>query len=156
MQTSAAGSSRFFATGATRCGGFTLLELLVVLVIVAMATVGVGLALPDPASGQLESESQRLAALFESARAQSRASGVAVRWTVTAEGFRFEGVAEGALPSRWLGTETRALTSSPVVLGPEPLIGPQAVDVTLASRPDLRVRVGTDGLHPFAIVRGTP
>ncbi|HRN65296.1 MAG TPA: prepilin-type N-terminal cleavage/methylation domain-containing protein, partial [Alicycliphilus sp.] len=61
-------------------GGFTLLELLVVIAIIALATAGVGLALRDSGATALQREGERLAALLESARAQSRASGAAVRW----------------------------------------------------------------------------
>ena len=68
----------------------------------AMATAGVTLVLRDSADTALEREAQRLAALFESARAQSRASGVVVRWHTTPGGFLFEGLTAGALPTRWL------------------------------------------------------
>ena len=57
--------------------GFTLLELLVVIAIIAVATAGVSLSLRDSSQTALEREAQRLAVLFESARAQSRASGTA-------------------------------------------------------------------------------
>jgi general secretion pathway protein H len=56
--------------------GFTLLELMVVVAIVALATAGVSLALRDSDATQLEREALRLSALLESARAQSRTSGV--------------------------------------------------------------------------------
>ena len=57
-----------------RTGGFTLLELLVVVAIMALAMAGVGLALRDSGQTQLEREAERLAALLEAGRAQSRAS----------------------------------------------------------------------------------
>ena len=59
-----------------RSRGFTLLELLVVISIMALATAGVGLAMRDGGQTQLEREAARLAALLESARAQSRAGGI--------------------------------------------------------------------------------
>ena len=85
MPTSAAGSKRRGAWS-----GFTLIELLVVMAIMALATAGVGLAMRDTGQATLDREAERLAALFESARAQSRASGVAVRWHPTEQGFAFE------------------------------------------------------------------
>ena len=66
MQTLAAGSLKHRATG------FTLLELLVVVAIVAMVSAAVGFAMRDSFAVQLEREAQRLSALLESARAQSR------------------------------------------------------------------------------------
>ncbi len=66
-----------------RSAGFTLIELLVVIAIIAIAMAGVGLAMRYSGQATLDREAERLAALLESARAQSRASGVAVRWHVT-------------------------------------------------------------------------
>ena len=131
--------------------GFTLLELLVVISIMALATAGVGLAMRDGGQAQLEREAERLAALLESGRAQSRASGVPVRWQATAEGFRFDGVRPGALPQQWLQADTRVLGNSVLVLGPEPLIGPQQVTLVQTSHPEHTLRVATDGLRPFSV-----
>ena len=131
--------------------GFTLLELLVVLAIVAMATAGVTLALRDSADTALEREAQRLVALFESARAQSRASGVVVHWHATPGGFLFEGLPADALPTRWL-TEGMTVRGNPsVLLGPEPIVGAQAIEVVNSQQPQRAIRVATSGLRPFAV-----
>ncbi|MEQ1808012.1 MAG: prepilin-type N-terminal cleavage/methylation domain-containing protein, partial [Burkholderiaceae bacterium] len=63
-----------------RARGFTLIELLIVVVLIAVASAVASLALRDPAATQLEHEAARLAALFEAARAEARASGIAVIW----------------------------------------------------------------------------
>ena len=128
-----------------------MLELLVVLTIMAMATAGVALVLRDSADTALEREAQRLTALFESARAKSRANGVAVRWHTTAEGFRFEGLPPGALPGVWLteGMGVRGNTS--VQLGPEPIVGAQAVELFNSQQPQRSMRIATNGLRPFAV-----
>lgn len=135
--------------------GFTLLELLVVLAITAVATGGVSLALRDNAETSLERESQRLAVLFESARALSRASGVPVYWQPTAKGFIFEGVPPQALPSDWLAEGTAARTAQRIQLGPEPIIGPQSVDLLSLMTPEGQtqrsLRVTTDGIRPFSV-----
>ena len=70
-----------------RKSGFTLLELLIVMAIMAMATAGVSLAMRDNAQTALERDAQRLAVLFESARAQSRTTGIGVYWHTTDNGF---------------------------------------------------------------------
>ena len=139
--------------------GFTLLELLVVIAIMALATSGVSLAMRDNSQTALAREAQRLAVLFESARAQSRTSGVRVIWHTTGNGFKFEGVVPGALPSQWLtqGTTVRGTTS--VQLGPEPIIGPQAVELvsglpagqSAGQQAGPSLRVATDGLRPFTV-----
>ena len=135
--------------------GFTLLELLVVIAIIAVAPAGVSLSLRDSSQTALEREAQRLAVLFESARAQSRASGTAVIWRPTVEGFRFEGLQPGALPTRWLEAGTRAGANVAIQLGPEPIIGAQTVEIVSGgqdqAQPARVLRIATDGLRPFAL-----
>lgn len=136
------------------CGGFTLLELLLVVAIVAMASVGVSLAMRDSAQARLETEAQRLAAVLESARAQSRASGVPVRWYTTSSGFVFDGLPHGtpdSLPQTWLESGITASSAQPLLLGPEPLIAPQSVRLWLTAQPQHSLRVATDGVRPFAV-----
>ena len=155
MQTSAAGSKATHR-------GFTLLELLVVLVIVALVSVGVGFSMRDASQVQLDREAERLAALLESARARSQVSGVPVRWRARADGFRFEGLAATELPHQWLDPDTRAVNQADpaqqatLLLGPEPIIGPQSVVLTSRSQSDRQVRLATDGVRPFAIALTTP
>ncbi len=134
--------------------GFTLLELLVVVAIIAIATVGVSFAMRDSQATQLEREAQRLAALLESGRAQSRSSGVPVRWYATEQGFHFDGVPPNALPERWLSEGTQVRGTSTLQLGPEPIIGKQEVVLTTAALPDRSLRIATDGLRPFTVTAG--
>ena len=147
MRTSAAGNK------APR--GFTLIELLVVVAIIAIATAGVSFALRDSQATQLEREAQRLAALLESARAQSRASGVPVRWRAVDGGFRFEGAQPGTLPERWLEDTTQVQGGGVLVLGPEPIIGPQQVVIGASNAPGRQLRIATDGLRPFRVDAGS-
>jgi general secretion pathway protein H len=149
MQTLAAGNLKHRATG------FTLLELLVVVAIVAMVSAAVGFAMRDSFAVQLEREAQRLSALLESARAQSRVTGVPVRWRATPNGFRFEGLAtNSALPTEWLDADTTVAGvagASVLLLGPEPIIGPQAVVLVSRSQPGQSLRLATDGVRPFVV-----
>jgi general secretion pathway protein H len=131
--------------------GFTLLELLVVIAIIAIATAGVTFAMRDSQATQLEREAQRLAALLESGRAQSRSSGVPVRWRPIEGGFSFEGVPPQSLPGRWLAEGTQVRGNVTLLLGPEPIIGKQEVVLGTANAPDRSLRVATDGLRPFTV-----
>lgn len=147
--------------------GFTLLELLLVVAIIAMSTAGVSLALRDVGQTQLEREGLRLAAMLDSARARSRASGVPVYWRADATGFAFIGLpqpapAEGEPPAvsasefapamRWLADGVTVSAGNTITLGPEPVIAPQ--DIVLAQG-DQRIHVRTDGLRAFQ-VQGPP
>ena len=135
--------------------GFTLIELLVVLAIMAVATAGVVQALRDGASTLLERDAQRLGALLESARAQSRMSASPVRWRATETGFVFEGLPGSTLPSQWLSADVRAERTSALVLGPEPIIGPQQIVLQSVSDPARSVTLATDGVHPFTVTSGS-
>ncbi len=140
--------------------GFTLIELMLVVALIAVAAGVVSLALRDPSSVRLQTEAQRLSALLESARAESRATGLAVHWVPTGvDGdvhFRFLQVSGArstamARPTRWLDPQVRAeVMDAPLVqLGPEPLIGAQRIVLRLG---DQRLELATDGLGPFAVV----
>jgi general secretion pathway protein H len=135
-------------TGTQR--GFTLLELLVVVSIVALATAGVSLSLRDASATQLEREAQRLSALLDSARAQSRAMGVPLYWRPTPNGFELAGQTRD-----WLAPGTQATlatrdtnTPAQLVLGPEPLLPPQEMALTLQGR---TLWLRSDGLRPFQV-----
>ncbi len=140
--------------------GFTLMELMVVVAIIAIASAGVMFAIPDASTTALERDAQRLAALLDSARAQSRASGLAVVWRPTAEGFKFDGLPQAKnattgemvdlvkFPTNWLSTDTHVDEKTLLALGPEPIIAQQEVVLLNAAR---SLTLATDGIRPFAI-----
>lgn len=143
-----------------RSRGFTLIELMIVVVLIAVASSVASLALRDPASTTLEREGARLVALLEAARAEARASGLAAYWepqtqSAEAPGFRFVGLPPSDdLPTRWLesGVSAEVVGARAVSLGPEPLIGAQSIVLRLR---DQRLTLATDGLGPFAVTSET-
>ncbi len=156
MQISAAGSnSQRTRNPAADQRGFTLLELLVVVSIIALGTVGVAFSMRDSAQTQIEREAQRLSALLESARAQSRTLGVAVVWRSTAQGFQFDGLPPGTLPGNWLDRNTTVPTGSSLELGPDPIVAAQAVTLSSSQQASVSWQVVTDGLRPFSVQLAT-
>lgn len=146
--------------------GFTLLELLVVLTIMAMGTAGVSFAFRDSQSTLLEREAERISVILETARVQSRSSGVALAWLPLPQGFvilpaqvlqlKTDISLDAASVSPWLAPGMNAQIVSTnqqtparsVLLGAEPMISPAAVELSLGER---KLRIATDGLRPFSV-----
>lgn len=134
-----------------------MIELMVVMALIAVAVALVTLSLRDPAAAQLDREAVRLAALLETARAESRSAGVAMRFEIGSKPdeppFRFTGLASTEpLPTHWLaeGVSAEVIGARALVLGPEPLIGPQRIVLRLGER---NLTLATDGIGPFVPVQ---
>lgn len=87
--------------------GFTLIELMVVLVIVGIASAAISLNIrPDPGK-PLRADGERLAQLLELAQSEVQADGQMLRWQADREGYRFvradgQVLLDGPLrPRRW-------------------------------------------------------
>ena len=69
--------------------GFTLIELMVVLVIIGIASAAISLSIkPDPLH-LLRKDAERVAQLLQVAQAEARADGRPITWLANAKGFRF-------------------------------------------------------------------
>jgi general secretion pathway protein H len=136
--------------------GFTLLELLVVLVIIGIATSVAVLALPKSTQG-LEDDAVRLAVRLDAARARAVALQAPVRLVIDAQGYQFLGYTRGewkALPAP-LDEQRFALELEVAVVG-APWLGPEPVgepfSVALKSPRDGSQRiVSSDGVSAFAL-----
>ena len=141
-----------------------MVELLIVIAIIAVGVALVSVALPDGEAARLEEEGERLSALLEMARAESRVTGLPVQWVprerteglADAQGlpvhFRFVGLSAGLMPqSRWLdpGVSAEVVGGRAVVLGPSAILPAQRILLALGDR---RLELATDGLGPFAAV----
>jgi general secretion pathway protein H len=67
--------------------------------------------------------------------------------------FVFEGLPPKTLAENWLSPHIQVASNTWVVLGPDPIIGPQSVTLRIN---DLQLWVSTDGLRPFTVKRAAP
>lgn len=78
------------ARAVSRSAGFTLIEVVVVLLLIGIISALVVVnAAPDDRQ-QVRSESERLAALFEQASMDARVSGETIAWSSDGRGYRFQ------------------------------------------------------------------
>ncbi len=69
--------------------GFTLIELMVVLVIIGIASAAISLTIQnDPAKG-LREDAKRLALMLETAQVEARSDGQRIAWLADSQGYRF-------------------------------------------------------------------
>jgi general secretion pathway protein H len=85
-----------------------------------------------------------------------------VRWQPAADGFRLQGLPAGAPAAEglradgslaWLTPGVQLREGGPMLLGPEPILEPQALVLGLGEH---LLRVTTDGLHPFTVSAAAP
>jgi len=142
-----------------RARGFTLLEMLVVLLIAGLLVSLASLSLTRNPRTDLHEEAQRLALLFESAGDEAQVRARPIAWSPTAHGFRFdEETGDGWRPLRddllgprqWEGGVTGVAISYPggddtqanrLIFGTEAVDVP--VQVTLFSAAGRATIVGT-------------
>ena len=103
MRTSATGCSRAGAVGrALPTRGFTLLELLVVLVIIGIGVSTAVIALRPDHRGMVREEGERLALLLGLANEESIGGGTTLAWVGREDGYEFEARTLTDLGPDWL------------------------------------------------------
>lgn len=120
--------------------GFTLLELLVVLVILGIAAGAVSLSVAPRESRLVEHEAQRLAALFQLAQSEARTRGRPIAWVADAGGYRFligdrvpDALDDPLRPRAWPFAVQR-LDAVPLHFGVEPLLTPAQIRIATGER----------------------
>lgn len=130
-----------YASGGHSTRGFTLLELLVVIVILAIAAGMVSLSVAPAEDRLLAEEADRLAALFRLAHDQARVGGRPIVWHADLHGYRFVG-ADGQ-PISGEGDPLRArawpfpvtrVEAPTIAFGGEPLLAPARIRIATRSR----------------------
>jgi len=136
--------------------GFTLLELLIVLLIMALGSAGVALSLRQTPQEALEREAQRLIYWLEVARIQACVQGQRVQWVASPQSYSFLVNGPSSLPKNiaWLQSTTQVTSSiQTLLLGPEPILSPQSIELGMQEPSSIRIKIGTNGIEPFAILR---
>ncbi len=130
--------------------GFTLVELMVVLVIIGMAGAAVVLTMPGD-EAKLRGEGERLAGRLDAARAEAILANRSMRATVDGTGYRFTVRRKGAWvpladkpfqPERWDAPTAVGGGQASVDFDSVGLATPATLDLT---RPGVRLTIAVDG-----------
>ena len=143
-------ASRRAYTGARSCRdapcsrgrGFTVIELLVVIVILGIVAGMVTLSVAPSEQRRLTEELDRLAALFRLAHDEARISGRAITWEAGADGYRFlvsddergGNESDDPLRPRIWPFEVQEVDAPEIVFGREPLMSPVRVEIVTPTR----------------------
>lgn len=140
------------ATGSNHDKGFTLVELMVVLVIVGLMSAAVMFALPDP-RGRLVDDAERFAARALAARDLAIVTSRATRVRLDASGYAFDQRKSGAwaaMAERPFGPQpwqpgVIASTATQIVFDPAGGASPQTQLVLKREDTTVSVDIGADG-----------
>ena len=132
-------------------GGYTLLELLIVIAIIGIAAGILTFSLRGDDSRRLTEEGERLAALFRMAQSEARVAGRPILWQANLAGYRFSAtgpnpppIAEELTRERRWPFEVRRLATAELLFGREPLREPTQVEIA-TSGPVLRLALDAMG-----------
>lgn len=150
--------------------GFTLLELLVVLLIIGLISAFAAHKLQPHPDRELRLEGERLAAQLDVIRQLAWTQGQPQMWQATDRGFTWS---QSPHPSRagdeatttattrqapflrWLSSSIRAHPEQ-LDLPAEPVAPPLMVELTLTTHPGWRAIVRSNGTQPFAVFITAP
>lgn len=141
----------------SRAHGYTLVELLVVMILLGIAAGAVTLSVAPSEERRVTEELLRLGALFRLAQDEARITGRTVTWEANVDGYRFRrgdpapvDTGDDPLrPRRWPFGVTR-IDAPTIVFGSEPLLERADFGITAQSR---EWRVAIDALGRVSLVR---
>ena len=133
--------------------GFTLIELMVVLLVLALSSSLVVMGTRDTAQQTLEREADRLINVLETARAQARSNSTALLWQSDARGYSISALTNPDIQQAfhtWYLPGTRSEPSS-WVISAEPVQSAMRLNLLIDGAPNLRMSIATDGAASFKV-----
>ena len=134
--------------------GFTLIELMVVLLLLALSSSLVVISTRDTAQQTLEREADRLVNVLEAARAQARGNSTALLWQSDAQGYSVRALSNPALQThvhQWYMPGTRSEPAT-WVISAEPVQAAVRLSLLLDGAPSERLSIATDGAASFQVM----
>jgi len=133
--------------------GFTLIELMVVLLVLALSSSLVVMGTRDTSQQTLEREADRLINILEAARAQARSNSTALLWQSDARGYSISALTNPEIQQAfhtWYLPGTRSEPSS-WVISAEPVQSAARLTLLIEGAPTARLSVATDGAASFKV-----
>lgn len=132
---------------ASRQEGFTLLEMMIVLVIIGIATTMASVsAFGHDSARALRQDAQRLAHLFTSAQAEARASGQPIVWAYDDDGYHFARLPRRLMLPARMAVRAQLITDTAIggdtALRPREWISSDVMAVRI--EPDIGIVFGAD------------
>ena len=133
--------------------GFTLIELMVVLLVLALSSSLVVMGTRDTSQQTLEREANRLINILEAARAKARSNSTALLWQSDARGYSISALTNPDIQQAfhtWYLPGTRSEPSS-WVISAEPVQSAARLTLLIEGAPNARLSVATDGAASFKV-----
>lgn len=133
--------------------GFTLLELLIVILLLGIASATVMASMPSSTTQKLRTDTQQLASLLEKYRDHAIARDEVQVMVFKGNALFVEDNLSKQSSSVWSSDAVEVPELLSMRLGPEPVGEPIRFTITSRLDPSQRLTIGTDGVRAFAILK---
>lgn len=134
--------------------GFTLIELMLVLLVLALSSSLVVMSTRDTPQQTLEREADRLVNVLEAARAQARSNSTALLWQSDTQGYVVRALTDPEpllQVHTWYSPGTRSEPST-WVISAEPVQSAVRLTLLIDNAPSQPLSIATDGVASFQVL----